>query len=202
MSTRDYFCSFTSIDPIRDAVGSGDDALVEAVVSLRTKALKDEFGDGFDEDADDPEFRDYVESMIKCKSPPKKEPGCWNYVVEHLAKHLGLEPNLDLPFNEGWKHYDSWGPYRKLVKKHVTTESMKSLRHLQDGRPLRGKKIGHDGCLFAWLSADEVRELHDSLSQLDDTVITDADLADFHDTLVDSLQMISAESKVLFMGAH
>lgn len=198
MSTRDYFLSITEVGPIRDAVASGNQALVEAVVSLRMKALREEFG----EDEDDPEFREYAESMIACKSPPKAEPGCWNYVVEHLAKHLRLEPNADLPFNEGWKHYYSWKPYRKLVKKHVTPQAMTSLRYLEDGRPLRGTSIDHDGCVFAWLSADEVRELNDSLSRLDATVISDVGLIDFHETLVESLQMISAESKSLFMGAH
>lgn len=198
MSTRDYFLSVTTIDPIRDAVASGDGAMVEAVVALRKKALKEEFG----EDEDDPEFRKYAESMINCKSPLEAEPGCWNYVVEHLAMHLGLEPNASLPFNEGWKHNYSWEPYRELVKRHVTPQSMTSLGYLDDGRPLRGTRIDHDGCLFAWLSADEVRELNDSLSRLDAAVISDDDLIDFHETLVESLQMISAESKALFMGAH
>ena len=159
----------------------------------------DELGDE-DIQEDIAERRSWAESMINCKSPPKKEPGCWHYFVEDLAQHLELDPNSELSVNEGWKHYHSWKPYRKLVKRHISRQSMKCLGHLESGRPLRGKKIDHDGCVFAWLSTPEVEELHESLSKLDSAVVTE-EWADFHETLVESLKVVRDQARELFMGA-
>jgi hypothetical protein len=201
MSTRDYFCSVNSIDPISAVVGSNDGRLVDALIEKYSSQYDaDELKDEYVCEAIE-ERREWAESMIKCTSPPKKEPGCWHYFFEDLALHFGLEPDSELPFNEGWKHYYSWSPYRKLIKKHISRQSMKSLGYLESGRPLRGKKVEHDGCVFAWLSPEEVRELHHSLSALDRTVITD-DWIDFHETLTESLQIVSSQSKYLFMGAQ
>jgi hypothetical protein len=147
------------------------------------------------------ERRSWAESMIMCKSPPRKEPGCWNYFVEDLAQILRLEPNRNLPFNEGWKHSYVWEPYFKIVKKNITRQSRKSLAHLDDGRPFRGKGIDYDGCLFGWLSADEVKELCQSLSKVDDALIADTEFVNFHGTLVESLRIVSSDSRDLFMGA-
>ena len=182
MSTRDSFYSITSIDPIRDVVASNDDALLEAFA--------------------EPEYREFMESVIKCKSPPKKEPGCWQYWIIALGPHLGVELDEDLPVNDDWKHYGTWEEYLKLVKKRVTKQTLASLNHLYIGRPLQGKEVEHDGCLFAWLTAEEVKELHAALSQLDESVITDEELLEFHEALVESLQIISTESKTLFLGAQ
>ena len=200
MSTRDYFCSIASIDPIRDAVASGDDALVEAVISLRTQARMEEFGEESQEDAAC--FRNIAESMIKCDSPPALEPGCWNYVFEYIARHQMRRPDKNLPFNEGWKHYECWKPYRKLVASHVPPQSMTILEHLEHGRPLCGRKVDHDGCVFAWLTPDEVKELTESLACLPDSVIADPDLADFHSALVESLRLITSESSTLLLSAY
>jgi hypothetical protein len=207
MSTRTYFLSITSIDPIRDAVASNDDSLVEAVMTRyqRQRGAEEDEDEEIDEDDSDEdleEFREYVESMILCPSPPRKEPGCWNYVIELLAEHFKLKPNHKLPFNEGWKHYHVWEMYRPLVTGHVTPQSRKSLKFMEDGRPLKGARIEHDGCAFGWLTLEEVKELHQSLSQVDRALITDRDLLEFHDVLVKSLKMVSKRNDVLLMKAH
>ncbi|HUG69506.1 MAG TPA: hypothetical protein VMM76_17275 [Pirellulaceae bacterium] len=201
MSTRDYFFSITSIEPIRAVVGSRDETLVNALIE--TYASQYDPATLEDEDVQDDieERRSWADSMINCERVPKKEPGCWNYFVEDIARHLGLEPDSNLPFNEGWKHNCSWQPYRNIVKRHVTRQSGRSLAHLEDGRPLRGKRIDYDGCLFGWLTADEVKELHQSLSQLHDALIANTDFVDFHETLVESLKIVSSDSRDLFMGA-
>ncbi|HEY7152407.1 MAG TPA: hypothetical protein VH575_00465 [Gemmataceae bacterium] len=203
MSTRTHFVSITSIDPIREAVASNDDALVDAVMTQYTNQLRKEYDDEEEIDNDElEEFREYVESMILCPSPPEKEPGCWNYVIELLAKHFKLKPDDKLPFNDDWKHYHVWEAYRALVAAHITPESDKSLKYLENGRPLKGSRIDHDGCVFGWLAPDEVKELYRSLSQLDKAVITDEDLLEFHDGLVKSLKIISKRNAVLLMAAH
>jgi len=204
MSTRTRFVSITSIDPIREAVASNDDALVDIVMNRYTNQLRKEYDDEEEIDNDElEEFREYVESMILCPSPPKKEPGCWNYVIELLAKHFKLKPDDKLPFNEeDWKHYPVWESYRTLVAAHITPESDKSLKYMENGRPLKGSRIDHDGCVFGWLAPNEVKELYRSLSRLDEAVVTDEDLLDFHDGLVKSLKIISDRNSVLFMAAH
>jgi hypothetical protein len=203
MSTRTHFTAITSIEPIRDAVASGDEALVEAIMAQQAGELRDEEDDEVEEDEEeDEEFREYAESMIQCRKPPREEPGCWNYVIAALAKHLGLAPNDDLPINDDWKHYHIWEPYRAAVAGQVTPDSARSLKHLEDGRPLRGSRIDHDGCVFAWLAPDETKELHRSLSRLDKTLFEDENLAEFHEGLVESLKIIADRDAALFMAAH
>jgi hypothetical protein len=203
MSTRTHFVSITSLDPIREAVASGDAALVEAVMTRYVNQLREGSDDDEEIDEDDlDEIREWVEGMILCPSPPEEEPGCWNYVIELLAEHFDLKPDGNLPFNEGWKHSRVWGRYRALVAGHVTREADRSLKHLEEGRPLRGSRIDYDGCVFGWLAPEEVKELARSLSQLDRAVIADEDLLDFHDGLVRSLKIIGKRNAVLFMAAH
>jgi hypothetical protein len=210
MSARTHFTSITTIEPIRDAVASGDDALVEALMDRHEQEFGDEDedenegeGEEYEEDEEDEEFREYVESMIKCPKPPRAEPGCWNYVITLLATHLGLEPDDDLPINEDWKHYHIWRKYRSAVTGRVTPEAAQSLAYLDDGRPLRGSKIDHDGCTFGWLAPEEVKALHRSLSALDGSLFDfDEYLAEFHEGLVDSLKAIADRNATLFMAAH
>ncbi len=203
MSTRAHLVSITSIDPIRDAVASNDVSLVESVLAIYEKELRSE---GYDEETVDyelEEYRENLESMILCRSPLKSEPGCWNYLIKLLAKHFKLKTSEKLPFNNhDWKHYHVWESYRPLVANHITPQSKKSLKHLEDGRPLKGSRIDHDGCAFGWLALDEVKELYHSLSQLDKALITDRDLLKFHDGLIKSLKIISDRNDALFMAAH
>lgn len=201
MSTRTYFFSITSIEPIRGAVGANDDSLLEAVMRHHADQLRERYGDD-EEVEEDEEIRGYAESMIKCATPPEEEPGCWNYVIELLARHFRLAPDADLPFNEGWKHYHVWALYRAAVAGHVTPESERSLEYLESGRPLKGSRVDHDGSVFGWLTPQEVGELYRSLSQLDGASIADEDLAEFHEALVESLKTIRNRNAALLMAAH
>jgi hypothetical protein len=205
MSTRMHFGSVSSIDPIRDAVASGDRKLADAVIALYEKEMRNESGDEDEEgDEEDDEFRGWVEDMILCRTPPKKEPGCWNYVIQYLARHLKLKLNERLPANDGWKHYHAWEPYRARVAGRITPQSKQSLKYLDEGRPLKGTKIDHDGCTFAWLTPDEVRELHQSLSPIaPDAVGNESDgLAEFHEVFVDTLKAIARRKAVLLLRSH
>jgi len=97
MSTRTYMVSLQSLEPIRKAVGSKDRALLNALLKAVGK---------------DKTFRSYAEGMIM-GSPPAKEPGCWEYLVEPLAQHFGLSPRR-LPLDD-WKHYHVWEAYRSIA---------------------------------------------------------------------------------------
>ncbi|MCM2369213.1 hypothetical protein [Aporhodopirellula aestuarii] len=194
MSMRDHFYSLTSIEAIRACVASGNESAVEAIVR------------GYLEDSDlelddEPEYRHNAETMIMCEKPPRKEPGCWFHVVPYLAVHLGLSPDDNLPINEGWKHSHVWHPYRKLLRRHITRASRQYLAHLDDGRPLLGKAIQYNGCVFSWLIGTEVQDLYESLSKLDPSVITIPDLTGFHEDFVESLRIVASQSRDLFAGA-
>ena len=201
MSTRMNFGSVSSIDPIRDAVASGDRELADAVIALYEKEMRDESGD---EDEDDDEFRGWVEDMILCRTPPKAEPGCWTYVIVYLARQLELKLNERLAANDGWKQYHVWEPYRARVAAHITPLSKQSLKSLDEGRPLKGTRIDHDGCMFAWLTPDEVRELHQSLSPIaPDAVGDESDgLAEFHEVFVDTLKAVARRKAALLLRSH
>lgn len=203
MSTRVHITAITSIEPIRDAVASGDDALVEAIMAQLESDVRGEESDEDEQDDEEDEgYRGFVKSMIKCRKPPREEPGCWNYVIAALASHLNLALDDDLPINDDWKHYHVWEPYRAAVAGHVTPQAAQSLKHLEEGRPLRGSRIDHDGCVFGWLAPDEVKELHRSLSSLDAGLFEDDDLAEFHEGLVESLKAIADRNATLFLAAH
>lgn len=199
MSMRTSFVSMISIDLIRDAIGCGNQSIVEALIKRRNDALRKRHGDDVDED---PEFRHFIESMLLCSPPPAAEPGCWNYVVTLLAEHLGLAPDNNLPFNEGFKHLYTWGPYREELAGQIPEETDRLLEYIEDGRPLKGKQIDHDGCSFAWLTPAETSELYAALSAVDADEFADEDLEDVHELIVESLEIVCGEGAALFVAAH
>lgn len=182
MSSRTYMVSLQSLEPIRRAVGSKDPALLDALLQAA----------GEDED-----FRSYAEAMIM-GSPPAKEPGCWNYLVEPLAQHFGLSPRR-LPLDD-WKHYYVWEDYRSTADPLLSEQGKKLLEFMESGRPFAGSSIDHDGCMFAWLTAAEAQSLLDELTAIE--AATFGDLDEFHEELVESLQGTVDRNADLFIGAH
>lgn len=177
--------SISSIEPIRNAVASRDQALLEAVLEL---------------DDDDPVLtREIAESMIMCSSPPEEEQGEWWYVIELLAEHFGLEPE-SLP-GDDWKHLMVWDRYCDGTATHITQESRQYLTYLARGRPLQGKVVG-GGDIFAWIAAAEVEHLHGDLSALDSGLFAGEDLEDFHEELVKALHLTKERNAVLLMSAY
>jgi hypothetical protein len=200
MSTRTHFYSITSIEPLRASVASQDRSIADAAREQYKAEQRKEYGkNGIDEESLE-KFQGYVDSMVMCSSPPKKEPGCWNYVMQQLTRHYGLEPEDSYSFNEGWKHYQAWVWFRKLVGKQLSDASLLSLGYLENGRPLKGMSVEHDGCVFAWLTPEEVAELHQALSALEP--VADEDMQEFQETLVETLGEIRESGKALLMVAH
>ena len=182
MSTRTYMVSIQSLDPIKQAIGSRDEALLDALLTAV---------------GDDEDFQRYARGMIM-ESRPRKEPGCWNYLVEPLAEHFGLTPNR-LPL-EDWKHYYVWEDYRSLANPLISSSAQTLLQLLESGRPFHGSAIDHDGCMFAWLTPDEASLLLSELSAIDAQKFGDID--EFHEQLVESLQETVNKRHALFLGAH
>jgi hypothetical protein len=182
MSTRTYMVSMQSIDPIRKAVGSKDRDLLDTLLQAV---------------GEDKDLRSYAEDMIM-GSPPAKEPGCWNYLVEPLAEHLGLCPHR-LPLDD-WKHYYVWGDYRSIAGPLLSEKGKRLLEFMESGRPFVGSSMDHDGCMFAWLTAAEARRLLAELTAMD--AETFGELDEFHEELVESLQETVDRNAALFIGAH
>ncbi len=182
MSTRTYMIALQSLEPIKTAIGSKDEALLEALLAAV---------------GDDEDFQEYARGMIM-NPRPANEPGCWNYLVRPLAEHFGLGPTR-LPLDD-WKHYYVWQDYRAIAEPLISPAAQKLLQLLESGRPFHGSAIDHDGCMFAWLSPDEVCSLLSDLSGIDADKFGDLD--EFHQQLVTSLQGASGKQRALFLGAH
>ncbi|QDU47039.1 hypothetical protein Mal52_55670 [Symmachiella dynata] len=182
MSARTYMISIRSLETVKKSVGSKDADLLNA------------FLQGLPEDS---HASDYAEEMIM-GSAPAMEPGCWNYVIEPLAKHLDLAP-YRLPLDD-WQHYDIWEEYREIADPLVSESSRQLLGFLEAGRPLVGTNVDHDGCMFGWLTASEVNSLFDELNALDPEAFEDLD--GFHEEFIDALKETVDRKDELFFGAH
>lgn len=183
MSARTYALAIQSLGPIRAAIGSRDSSILDGLVANLDQSY--------------PEFRDYAKDMIM-QACPRHEPGCWNYLIEPLANHLGLL--VERLSMEDWKHYALWREYRPLIESQLSTAVEPLLESLENGRALLGSGVKQDGCTFAWLSTAEAAMLLSELSSVDTDEFDD--LADFHEELVNALQYVVLHDMELFLGAQ
>jgi len=192
--------SITAIEPIINAVGSNDHELLNAVASRFKLEFAKQFG-GEPDDEQSSEFRRYAESLITGDPPPDAEPGAWNYVITALAAHFDLQLH-QLPLND-WKHYYVWEDYIPLVAEYISPEITALLNFLCMGRPLRGRTLSADGCVFAWLTPAEVTTLHDALTEVEPSAeMEEFHLDDFHDELLDCLEITKKRNACLYLTAH
>lgn len=192
MSMRTYMISLQSLEPIKKAVGSKDQALLDA---LRQAVEEDE---GIDED-DIEDFQSLAEEMV-IGPPPAEEPGAWSCFIETLAEYFELSPR-DLPLND-WKHADAWKSYRSIAAPLVPEHAKQLLEFLESGRPFVGSGIDHDGCMFAWLTAAEAQSLFAELSAIDAETFRPGDVDKLHEELVESLRETTNRNADLFLGAQ
>lgn len=201
MSTRDFMIAVKSVQAIRDVVASGDEAVFKLMLKATTKHLKEEYED---EELDEQllNAEKDLRQMVLTEPPLAREPGCWIYFIERLVESKRWAVKVDLDdFDQGYKHYYAWEPYQKLVQERLTASALQSLDHLRQGRPLRGQKVDHDSCLFAWLTHPEIAGLHDSLTLIATKDVGHADLEEFHQNLVIALARLKAKKCDLVLGA-
>lgn len=194
-----------SIEPLRNVVGSKDQSLYDSLLKSAKQQLETEYGrnsddDDFQEQLD--ETKAELQRMILKSPPPKTEPGCWIYLIRDIVKAQKLEIKVNFPFNKGYKHSYVWQQYRTLVSSRLTKAALEALRHLEIGRPLHGKKIDYDGCVFAWLTQPEIAALHESLSKIPDANVGDKELEEFHADVVAALAALKKKKCDLVLGAH
>lgn len=208
MSTRCFIISVPSLDPIRDAIGSQDASLVEALMNYQREELDEEYGDDPDEDEQEEikeqleEFEASVASMIRCTTPPVKEPGSWHFLATAIIEHLELDEFSAYSFNDGWKQYQTWEPYRVEISKQISAKANSLLLHLEKGRPFKGTAIEEDDYIYGWLTLEEVQTLHDSLKPLDPTLFVEEWMQLFHQQLLETLAGVAQREHELLLTAE
>ena len=187
MSMRSSLLEVQSLTPIATAIASQDTALVEAIRS---------------HDPQDMNLVRIASDMIMCETPPADEPGSWALVLPIVAVKLGLTLNEPLPLGDDWKHFDIWEDYITELKAFGEIPCAAHLSHLKDGRPLQGNSVSCDGCLFAWLNQKEVSELYGSLKDIEEHDFNNHELGVFHETFVESLEIINENRTSLMLTAR
>lgn len=222
MSIRPSVYPVSDIEPIRQALGSGDASLVERIREAylqRERALyRDDFDEeelpkdeSDDEDSDDveefeldeeelEEITELAQAFIKGELEDGKEPGVWTEVNVLLAHALDLMESK-VPVNDDWK-WIAWRDYFDYVSPWLAEQPRELLRHLAAGRPLRARAIDEDGCFFAWLTRDEVINLLAALRNMaeEHPEVASEDFIDgFHEELIEWLG--ECEGRCLLLDA-
>jgi hypothetical protein len=168
-----------SLEPIREAMGSRDETLLERIVASY-KALRGDTPDAIEE------FRQRAESFLAGELRDGKERGEWEYSIYFAAHALGLLPR-DLPINEDWS-WGAWADYLDEVEDQLPAEAQELLRWLVNGRGLKTDGVDCDGAYYAWLGPEEVERLLAALDELEASHPDVVDAVDgFHEELTDWL---------------
>lgn len=200
----------TSIEQLRNVVGSKDQALFDLLLKLNTDELENAYGprnqldeevlEEFEEELN--ETVSNLKLMLLSSKPPTAEPGAWIYLIKQIIEAKQLAVKLVFSFNKGYKHLYAWEPYREAFATRLSKSAVEALQHLENGRPLRGKRLEYDGCIFAWLTQSEIAALHESLSKFSAAEVGNCDLEEFHEDVVEALAMLKQEKCDLVLSAH
>lgn len=188
MSMRPLLYPVTSIDPIREVVGSKDAALVERAVDAYRAS------EYFDEESVD-DVRSEVERVVNGEMIDGIEPGDWSHSIEHLAVAIGVSDGQ--PINEDWK-WGAWCDYHGLLEERLPGDALELLGHLVMGRPFKGDSVQNDGSFHAWLTSAEVVTLSAALVEVQQefSEIEDA-VEDFHGELLNWLGQCGSRDLLL-----
>ena len=181
MSMRPLIYPLSDLEPIRRAVGSRDEALLDGMVDECAKHHGAGPGSSKIE-----EFRDLARSFVEGKLRDEREPGAWEECTHHAARRLGLLQG-EYPINEDWK-WMAWSDYHDEISPQLSEDSRRLLHWLVEGRPLKAGAIDADGCYFAWLDPDEVPRLREALNALQVSEETLGELYEFHEELLEWLE--------------
>jgi hypothetical protein len=181
MSMRPLIYPLSDLGPIRQAVGSRDEVLVDRMVDEYTKHY--EVGP---DSSEAKEFRDRARSFVEGRLRGAKEPGEWDECIHLAARSLGLLKSK-YPINDDWK-WAAWSDYHAEMAPRLPKDAQKLLHWLVEGRPLKAKAIDAMGCYFAWLESAEVLRLHEALSALQVSEERLGELLEFHEELLEWLE--------------
>jgi|GEM_PF-5876500 len=219
MSVRPTIYPLIDIEPIRQAIGSGDSSLIERVreAYIRVEEERsredellddelldqDEFADELEPwELDEEELRDLTKltkAFVNGKYVRNREPGIWRQVIVYLAHALGLTSSIHPLFDE-WSR-DAWSEYLAGISTELPEGPRRSLVHLVEGRSLTGREIERDGSSFAWLTSSEASELLNSLRAVPPDCVQafgEDWLRDFHGELIECLS--ACEGRCLLLA--
>ena len=195
MSVRPTIYPIKDIEPIRRALGSGDETLVERILAAHLWVYKRAGAKKWLRRANPPDeevesLKHYSEAFVAGRFVRDQEPGEWRRVMPHLAHALGLMRMSEKMIFGEWKRL-GWYEYVAEANDRLDDQPRALLRHLLQGRSLSGRPMDSGGnTLYAWLTAPEVATLAAGLSDLPakvDRLAGDDWLADFHGELVECL---------------
>lgn len=167
MSLRCYIRSFW-LEKLRALFGSRDAAAYQAAAD----ALKEEFGGDEEEDEDEEEREEAEKILAVCRRAIyegvpfdglKAEDSSHAHAARILAS-VGQKHKFTS--FEDWKVTRAFPPFFKDHGAALPPRARELLTFLAEGRPLFGRKVQSDWSYVAYLSQDEVKELHAALVQL------------------------------------
>jgi hypothetical protein len=190
MSMRPLIYPLSDLEPIRQAVGSRDEVLIDRMVDEYTKHY--EVGP---ESSEAREFRDRARSFVEGRLRHAEEPGEWDNCIHLAARSLGLLQS-EYPINDDWK-WMAWSDYHDEMAPRLPQDARKLLHWLVEGRPLTAKAIDARGSYFAWLESAEVLRLHEALGALPVSEERLGELLEFHEELLGWLEACRGKSLLL-----
>jgi hypothetical protein len=192
MSMRPGIYPLSAIEPLRQAFGCHDQALINQMVDqYRTQhklgPTSSKVGG----------FRDRARSFVEGERGEADDGGGWKARLDLIARSLGLLQS-EHPINDDWK-WVAWVDYYGEVASQLPEGAMELLHGLVEGRPLRAEAIIADGSYYAWLDPEEVVQLRGAIVALQVSEESLGELMEFHEELLEWLE--SCQGKALLLTA-
>jgi hypothetical protein len=177
MSMRPAIYPLSAVEPLRQAFGSQDQALINRMVDQYSKYYK--LGPASSEVEG---FRDRARSFIGGELSDGDEGVGWKARIDLIARSLGLLKSK-YPINDDWK-WTAWNDYYHEVASQLPEGPRELLHCLVAGRPLKAEAIIADGSYYAWLDKDEVKRLREAIGALQVSEESLGELIEFHEELL------------------
>ena len=170
------------------AYGSHDEALINRIVDEDNRHEK------FDPASSEVDkFRDLARRFVEGRLDD--EQGRWKTRLDRLARGLGLL-QTKYPINDDWQ-WMAWCDYHAEVISQLPEDARQLLAWLVEGRPLKEEGIVADGCYYAWLDKDEIKQLHTAISALQVSEESMGELTEFHEELLSWLDACRGKALLL-----
>jgi hypothetical protein len=188
VSMRPMIYPVSAVEPLRRAYGSHDEALINRIVDEESRHEKLEQAS-----SEVDKFRDLARRFVEGRLDD--EQGRWKANLYRLARGLGLL-QTEYPINEDWK-WMARCDYHAEVVSQLPEDARQLLTWLVEGRPLKEEAIVADGCYYAWLDKDEIKQLHTAISALEVSEESMGELMEFHEELLSWLDACRGKALLL-----
>ncbi len=200
MSLRAYITSF-DLQKMQSLLGSRK----ESTVQTAAKILREEFDlDALDED-EAAEYAERIEAILAICRRAVDEGVPFPDLKEENEDHVTAAETLAVVGQkhgytsfEDWKVTQAFYPLLHDYSAALSPRGRELLTFLDEGRPLFGRKLETGWSYYAYLTADEVKELHAALVALQEShpeLKGEEYLGGFVESLVEALAGISRKRK-------